>query len=232
MRHFIPIALVVLLNAAPAAATADEVEHELIVQAGSHFLLVKDSAFDVFSSNDWLVIGSFAVEFELFDDLFVAAGLAGANQESWLWSRHQTAFGYTEPQLGVRKGFEVAPGVRPYVGAWGTYAWTDATVKLWEDRELSYEDGWLDGRFGGKAVAGCELYLPREVFEESGFQGGLFEYFTMGVSLEAGYAYKPAVDLAVLEAPDSEKGLQTAAPDMGDLGLQGFYMALDMRFYF
>lgn len=240
-RTLIAILVSVLL---PSAAWAGDDITEINFTVGSQSVLIKDHAFDFFSNNDWLSAGSFALEVEVWDELFVQVGLAGTTQQGRVFDRIDATLSYLEPQLTLRKGYSVASWARPYASLGGTYAWTE--VKFEQDwqyggqswpGDLGQEDGWLEGRFGGKAAIGCELLLPRSVFHPKGPSTGFFGDFTMGAALEAGWMVKQPFSIDAIESDENGKtkdkaGIPQAQMDLGELWLQGYYMAFDFRLYF
>jgi hypothetical protein len=237
MKHTLLSLVAMASLLAPVSASAEEeVGREVIFGMGAKFELIKDAAFDYFSEDDWLTSGLLSVEVEAASDLFVGLGLGFATREAWLWDKYQTTLSYTEPQILVRKAFAVSDWMRPYASLAGTYAWTTTTVALWGNTEITREDGWGEGRFGGRAAAGLELCVPRSVFREGDTATGFFKDMSMGVTFEAGYGIKQPVDLSDLPVSGSSAGegldaMPQASPDLGELWLQGFYMAFDFRFY-
>jgi len=230
------LALLVLAMPLAVAAQDEETGREFVFLAGSQFQLVKDGAFDYYSDEDWLPVANVALEVEILDDLFVGIGLTQALKEAWIWETYQTSLRFTQPQVLIRKGFEIADGLRPYVSAAGGYAWSESTITLDSTNDLHREDGWTNGRIAGRAAAGIEAFLPRSIFREGANASGFFKDFTLGVAFELGYAYMQPVDLSdhvpTNDGSDAAgEAMPQAVVDMGELSLQGFYMAFDFRFY-
>ena len=240
-RTVIAIMVFVLL---PSAARAGDDFTEINFTVGSQSVLIKDAAYDFFSDNDSLGAGAFALEVEVLNELFVQVGFAGTTQKARVFDRMEASLSYFEPQLTVRKGYSVASWARPYASLGGTYAWTE--VKFEQDwlyggqswpGDLSQEDGWLEGRFGGKAALGCEVFLPRTIFHPSGDGSGFFGDFTMGAALEAGWMVKQPFAIDAIKSEENGKtddkpGIPQAELDLGELWIQGYYMAFDFRLYF
>ena len=241
-RTLIAIALGLVLI--PSAAWAEDDHTEINLSLGTQFQLVKDDAYDIFSHNDWLAAGSLAAELEVADELFLQVGFAGTTQKARVFERMEASLSYFEPQLTVRKGLTVASWARPYVSLGATYAWTSVTFEqdwmyggqTWPG-ELEQKDSWTGGRLGGKAALGCELLMPRFLFHRSGPGPGFFGNFTMGGALEAGWVVKQPMSFDGLKSTEDGKtedkaGIPQAELDLGELWIQGYYMAFDFRLYF
>lgn len=240
-RTLIAILVSVLI---PSAAQAGDDFTEINFSLGSQFQLIKDHAYDFFSTNDWLNAGGIALEVEVMDELFVQVGFAGTTQKGRVFDRMEASLSYSEPSLTVRKGYSVASWARPYASLGATYAWTK--VKFEQDwlygsqswpGKLKQEDEWLGGRMGGKAALGCEVFLPRTIFHPSGEGSGFFGDFTMGVALEAGWVVKQPFSIDAIKSDEGgetedKAGIPQAELDLGELWLQGYYMAFDFRLYF
>ncbi|MBM4353530.1 MAG: hypothetical protein FJ109_06990 [Deltaproteobacteria bacterium] len=245
MRTILSTILLALALAAPLPALAEEDFLEIHLTGGFETVLTRDGGFDYFSKTDWMTTGTIAAEMEVWDELFVRIGLASGDASEYFYE-HQSesssgnyfaSLSMVEPQLGLRKGYTIVDGVRPYIAAIGTYTVADVDIDLTSETGVSRDSGIADGKFGGKFSGGVELFLPRRVFHGTGGRSGFFKDFTLGMSVECGYALRQAIPLSGLaqEGEQDTEGDDTLIPgqlDLGDLSLSGFFIAADFRFMF
>jgi len=237
MRQTIATALLALALAAPLPALAEEDFLEVHLTGGFETVLTQDGGFDYFSKSDWMTTGWIAAEMEVWEELFVRLALASGDSSEYFYNNYFASLSVVEPQIGLRKGYSIVEGIRPYVAAMATYTVADVDIDLTPETNASRNSGIGDGRFGGKFSGGVELFLPRRVFHGKGERSGFFKDFTLGMSLECGYALRQAIPLSGLaqEEESGTMGEDTMIPgehDLGDLSLSGFFIAADFRFMF
>jgi hypothetical protein len=247
MRHVITGILLAAALAAPLSALAEEDFLEIHLTGGFDTLMTRDGGFDYFSKTDWMTTGTVGVEMEVWEELFVRLSLASGDSSEYFYGTSDwsggtqgnffAAVSLVEPQLGLRKGYTIIDGIRPYVSAIATYTVADVDVDLTSETGLSRDSGIADGQLGGRFAGGIELFLPRRVFHGVGERSGFFKDFTLGMSLECGYALRQAIPLSGLSQDEEQdtQGEDTLIPaqhDLGDLSLSGFFIAADFRLMF
>ncbi len=229
--------LLALALVAPLQALAEEDFLEVHLTGGFETVLTQDGGFDYVSKTDWMATGTVAAEVEVWDELFVRLALASGDSSEYFYDNYFASLSIVEPQLGLRKGYSIVEGIRPYVAAIATYTVADVDIDLTSETGISRDSGIGDGRFGGKFSGGVELFLPRRVFHGKGERSGFFKDFTLGMSVECGYALRQAIPLSGLsqEKEQGTTGKDSMIPgrhDLGDLSLSGFFIAGDFRFMF
>lgn len=227
--------MVVALIAVPRASSAQEDFRELSLKAGVNSLNVKDGAFDIYSDSDWLTGSEITIEVELLKEILLQVGCTFFRTEATVFGRYTTTLSLIEPHVGLRWGYMLKNFFRPYVSALASYGFVESQVELPDHRAAGFSDGFVDGRWGGRFALGLELFIPRKVFRGGKRKSGMFKDFTLGAALEGGYKLIQKVDLNMVRGgadEDDDSPFTSGSLELGELNLSGFYLAVDLRFYF
>lgn len=218
----------------PVPALAEEDFTEINFVFGVEPRQVSDRAFDLFSGDDWVTAGSLAAELEFMPNMFVQVGVDSFTNSEELLSSYKAQLNVIEPHVTARGGYTLFDGLRAYASLGVTYTLADVVIELSPPHKLATNVGIFDGSFGARAALGIELFTPRKIF---GIRSGLWKDFTIGVSIEGGYAYRTSVSLDGLK--QGKKGDLEESPDMkpgeldlGELDMSGAFIAVDGRIYF
>lgn len=216
------------------ATTAEENPWEFILSVAPVSHHMPDPGYDLVSGNDWLTTALLSLEFEIWEDFFIAPAYFIGSSTAELNKQNDAKFGLEGWELRLKKGFQILSWLRPYAVVAGTYNWYSLAVTRDSGSDLKHEDGFLSGRFGGRGGLGAEFMIPRHIMASTAV-GEWLGGFTVGLGLEAGYSYRPSFELDELK-PSAPAGAAAAVPlapvDMGSMDLGGWYWSLDFRFLF
>jgi len=232
------IAALALLFGPSGASAEEEVgdnkNHELNVSLGVFNQQIAHSGYDAFSASDWMPMFSIGLEFEPFDDFFVAASYLHGYSSASIFLDADGTLSHEGWELRVKKGFQLLSWLRPYAAISGTYSWYGVEVVRSSGSTLTQEDGFLSGHFGGRGGLGAEFMVPRKVLADSGI-GSVIPGFTFGVAVEAGYALRQLFDMGAVDGSAGYGGVDGIRPsrvDLGEVDLSGWYWSLDFRALF
>lgn len=239
-KHLLSALVLVALAGAPAALRADEAPgtrfHDARLFGGLMPTWVHSDSLGPFSDDEWMLMSHVGFEWDVGYGLLVGLGYAGGTQKDDVFSgTFDTRLAIHEIPVTLRYRYRVFEWLEPYarVAVGPTFAKASLEQVAWSGDRLK-QQGF---GFRGSAGVGVELLLPRRFFRKKGASvagGG----FTMGLALEAGYAYRLpiAFDAMKQDAPkgngDHEKQLPQGSVNLGTLDGSGVYYTVDLVLHF
>ncbi len=239
-QHLISALALLFVVAAPTALRADEAPgkrfHDARIFGGVMPTWVHSDSLGPFSDDKWMLMSHLGFEWDVGHGLLVGIGYAGGTQKDDVFAGTvDTRLTIHEIPVTLRYRYRVFEWLEPYarVAVGPTFAQVSLKQVAWSGDRLK-QQGF---GFRGSAGVGVEFLLPRRIFKKKGAYDGSGG-FSLGLALEAGYAYRLPVAFDDLQqgAPkgngDHEKQLPQGSVNLGTLDSSGVYYTVDLVLHF
>ncbi|MFH1531451.1 MAG: outer membrane beta-barrel protein [Pseudomonadota bacterium] len=234
------LALVALV-ASPSTLRAEDAGaaksfHDGRIYCGVTPTWVHSDSLGPFSDNEWMLLSHVGFEWDVGHGLLVGIGYAGGTQEADVFDgSFDTRLDTHEIPVTLRYRYRAFEWFEPYARVAIGPSFAHASIKqvAWSGDRLRQQGYGLRGSAG----IGAEFLLPRRIFRGRGADvsgGG----FTLGLAVEAGYAYRlpVAFDALKQDVPkgnsDHEKQLPQGSVNLGTLDASGVYYTVDLVLHF